>query len=158
MVGNHDIHTSMYQSSERNRTPQFCRHTQHPHACTGMAAVTLSTGEAQMAPSQPSPAANGSAPQAANGAALGAVGASADAGSDAAKRLRNLQKKLRQVNADSAFRPVRDELTSHICCGDRQIHLLSGNCISIKLPRLSHMTLHTGPEDEPSRALYISNA
>ena len=57
-----------------------------------MAAVTLSTDESPAAAEQPSLAANGSA--AAN---AGDSGAGTEANAEAAKRLRNLQKKLRQV-------------------------------------------------------------
>jgi len=67
-------------------------HSHHLGPCDAdMAAATLSTDESAAAAEQPSPAANGSA------AANGADGAASEANAEAAKRLRNLQKKLRQV-------------------------------------------------------------
>ncbi len=56
-----------------------------------MEAVTLGTDESPAAAEQPSPATNGGA------AANGAESAATEASAESAKRLRNLQKKLRQV-------------------------------------------------------------
>ena len=67
----------------------------HPHRLeprnADMEAVTLGTDESPAAAEQPSPATNGGA------AANGAESAATEASAESAKRLRNLQKKLRQV-------------------------------------------------------------
>ena len=69
-----------------------------------MAAVTLSTADPSTAAQQPSQVANGGA-AASDEAANGSGAASTDAGAEAAKRVRNLQKKLRQVRRRPSHPP-----------------------------------------------------